>query len=307
MTERILITGCSGYVGPWVAAQLRRDYPNATLCGVSRSAPIKRPAGPLNLHLAMDLLCPEDIRGVLSELNPTGIIHLASARKGTLAELLNVNVKGFENLLVGAEQISPNARIVCIGSASELGRASETDRPLNEQIACRPVDAYGVTKLAQSSLANVHAQRGKHIVCLRVFNLLGPAMPESLLPGRCIRLLKKIQPSAGTVNLPFGKLDTRRDYVDVRDVATVASLALRAGSSGQVYHVGSGDSHSGHEIVKTLIDISGLTKVTFSADDASCSGGVPFQTADPSLAMNQLTWVPQFTWADSLHDAWETT
>lgn len=308
MFSRILVTGYSGFTGPWVLEALRRAFPQASLLGAARHevAANGRCGTAPDRHYRLDLSDENSIESLIGSSEPDAVVHLASRRRGDLRELLAVNVLGFHRLLTHLRTVSPAARIVVVGSAAELGRADGWDAPMDEGAACRPVDLYGVTKQAQSALADQQALRGQAIVRLRLFNLLGPAMPEILLPGRCARMLHDAERATGPVDLEFGPLGTYRDYVDVRDAARAVALALAHGQLGGFYHIGSGESRSGREIVEALIQESGLEGITYRERDMPGAALVPRQTADYGRARRDLSWQPTIDWRVSLRDLWES-
>jgi GDP-4-dehydro-6-deoxy-D-mannose reductase len=59
-----------------------------------------------------------------------------------------------------------------------------------------------------------------------IFNILGPGQPDALVPMTFIRQLKELQHGAEEV-LKVGNIDTRRDFVDVRDVESWTSVACK--------------------------------------------------------------------------------
>src|SRR5262245_518629 len=229
MGARVWITGCTGTIGPWLIPALRRHLPGAHLTGTAL-----RPAGAAALGL--DEMLPADarderaVRRAIERAQPDRIIHLASRRSGELTELLQVQLLGTRNVLQTAlELLGPAARVLVVGSAAEIGLVEASEMPLAESCACRPVDAYGVTKLAQAALAHAYAFANRqHVVRARLFNLLGPGVPASLLPGRCAALIRET-PRGAKEALRFRALDTQRDYVDVRDACEALVLALERG------------------------------------------------------------------------------
>ena len=306
MFERILLTGYSGFVGPWVIAELRRHFPRAVIYGAARHLAMAdgQTATP-DRCFRLDLRNSDQIRSVVEEALPDAVVHLASVRLAPLDELLAVNVMGCELLLAHLNTIVPGARILVIGSSAELGRAAEHDVPLNEAAPCRPVDHYGVTKLAQSAIAGRQALCGQDVVLLRPFNLFGPGMPDSLLAGRCVNQLCAAAQTSKPCVLEFGPLETRRDYVDVRDFARAVVLALEKSPEGMLYHIGSGMSRSGHDLVNALIRQADLD-VTYRAAAAVEQSLVPWQTADWRRAYQVLGWQPTIGWHQTIRHIWES-
>src|SRR5207248_561315 len=67
-----------------------------------------------------------------------------------------------------------------IGSAAEYGAVNEDDVPITETMPARPIDHYGISKLAQTLIGQAAARDGRSIVVARTFNAIGPGMPEHL-------------------------------------------------------------------------------------------------------------------------------
>ncbi len=308
MLERILVTGWTGFLGPWVIAELRRQFPGAAIHGAAtrlgpRDPRLARP----DVTLQMDLCSPEQIEAAVASSRPDAVVHLAVRKTGKLHELFETNAASCDHLLKCLDDVSPNARIVVVGSSAELGRSGHADLPIAENAPCYPVDDYGITKLMQSAIAGRQASRGQHVVRLRPFNLIGPSMPDTLLAGRCAALLREAADADGPVELNFGPLDTRRDYLDIRDLARGIAMALRNGAPGGLYHMGSGQSRSGHEVVAALIAESGLAAVTCHASTSPGGSLVPWQTADIGHAREELGWQPAIGWRTSIRDLWDWT
>lgn len=308
MGARVWITGCTGTIGPSLIPVLRRHLPGAHVTGTALR-PADAAALGLDEMLPADVRDADAVRAAIDRVRPDRIVHLASRRAGELAELLAVQVMGTHHVLQAAlERLGSAARVLVVGSAAEIGFAETSEMPLAESCACRPVDAYGVTKLAQSALAYAHAYvERQHVVRARLFNLLGPGVPATLLPGRCAELIRRA-PKDSREPLTFRALGTQRDYVDVRDACEALVLALERGRPGALYHVGGGTAIRGRTIVEHLLAAARSEKGALRYEE-SAEGGttVPLQVADARLAMHELGWQPRIPLEQSLDDLWRAT
>jgi GDP-4-dehydro-6-deoxy-D-mannose reductase len=135
----------------------------------------------------------------------------------------------------------------------------------------------------------------------RVFNPIGPGLPPSQALGRFASLLAE---ATGPVHLAVGDLDARRDFVDVRDIASgLFGLALR-GRPGEVYHLGTGQSHAVREGLDRLIALSGR-EVTIEVDpNLARSRGPSDSRADIRKVVEEVGWSPRIAWEQSLADLW---
>ncbi len=130
-------------------------------------------------------------------------------------------------------------RVVVSGSSGEYGPPPGS-APVGENAPLRPVTAYGIIKLAQWLAAASYHHRGLQILEARIFNVLGPGIPSHLAPGAFAEQIARVELGLQPPRLAVGRLDARRDYLDVRDAArALADIGLH-GRSGEVYNVCSG-------------------------------------------------------------------
>ena len=112
MTERVALTGATGFLGSNLLAALEKsNYPARALTRRPRadSASTSWINGDLNNRPALDKL----VEGC------TSIIHSAGATRGnSLEDFLEVNLKGTENLLNAARNITPAPRFLLISSVA---------------------------------------------------------------------------------------------------------------------------------------------------------------------------------------------
>jgi GDP-4-dehydro-6-deoxy-D-mannose reductase len=307
MSQRILVTGSTGLLGRSLVRFIAEHAAGSRVFGTSRAAPAPDILRLLERHHMADLTSREETRMLVAAIEPDVIVHTASRRAGTLEQLFAANVLATDHL-VESVRAGAGGRIIIVGSSAEIGFCDESDLPLAEDARCRPVDHYGVTKLAQSALAHAaHLRHAARIVRLRLFNLTGPHLPPTLLPGRCAQLLAERLGDATTGPLAFGSLAARRDYTDVRDVCRAILLALGGARDGRLYHIGSGEARDGHEVVGAFLKAAAgeLGELTYTELRAE-TPAVPAQIADATLAAAELGWRAEITFEQSVRDAWET-
>jgi GDP-4-dehydro-6-deoxy-D-mannose reductase len=239
--EPALVTGGTGFLGPPLARELGDNGFDVTAVGRSGG----------------DVTDPGAMRRLVAEARPTHVFHLAGIRDGALDELLRVNAWGTVNVLEAVAEEAPAARVLVVGSAAEYGET--TSEPVGEDHPLQPLTDYGVAKTAQElAAAAVGARRGLHLTRVRLFNVLGPGEPTSFVASAIAGRIAAIQ--AGTADPPLrtGDLSTRRDFVDVRDVARALRLAATRGEAGAVYNVCSGTATPIRTLVEKLLAVAGL-------------------------------------------------
>ncbi len=303
-SERLLVTGATGFVGSAVMQLWAEQHPDIEVWGTS-DRPCPRCCEPAR-YRQIDLLDAESVRALVRECRPSAVVHLASVIAGAdLETYLSVNVVGTARLyeaLAGAG-VEP-ARVVQIGSAATYGRLSESELPITEEQPFRPVTDYAVSKVAQEYVSVAAGYSHKlPIVRARVFNLLGPGQPECLVPMTFVRQLAAVRDgNADTVKA--GLTTARRDFVDVRDAARAFDLLIERGTAGAAYNVASGRDVSVQEVIEMLMEVAGVSAPLVVDEDRLRSVDVPRVQADTTRMRDEIGWEPRVELRRSLEDMW---
>ena len=284
--ERGLVTGGTGFLG----LQLARELVDA---GFEVTA-VGRSSG--------DVTDPQAMRRLVAEARPTHVFHLAGIRDGNLDELLRINVLGTLNALEAVATEAPDARVLVVGSAAEYGET--TREPIAEDHPLQPVTDYGVAKAAQElAAAAVATRRELQLTRVRLFNVLGPGEPTSFVASAIASRIAAIQ--AGTAGPPLrtGDLSTRRDFVDVRDVARALRLAATHGDVGAVYNVCSGTATPIRKLVEELLAAAGLDLALDSTPELAALN-VRGNAGSAERLRTATGWETKRSLRESLADVW---
>ena len=285
---RCLVTGIGGFTGQHLARFLREQ--GATVFGID-SPRRKQPC-------AADVLCCDltdraAVRAFLGRARPEAIFHLAGKTRGdNLGELLAANVETTSVLLELAAEL--NCAVLVPGSAAEYGFPREL--PVRETHPVQPVTAYGMAKTRQTALALDYARRGLRVFVPRPFNLLGPGLPESFAPAR---LARQVAALGDGDELGVKNPDTRRDFVDVRDVAGAYWEILTRGRSGEVYNLCTGVGGSLEEVARGLLEASGRRARLRRGPQTDPPAAATIVGSCDKLRA-ELDWTPRIPLADSL-------
>ncbi len=164
-----------------------------------------------------------------------------------------VSVLGLDTLLEALRR-RPGVGLTFVSSGGAVyGDVSHL--PVDEETRCRPISAYGLSKLmAEDSIAAYSARYQIPARVLRVSNAYGPRQDAANGQGVIGALL-----CAASTDRPVPVFDAGRavrDFVHVGDVAK-AVVALRPSQSEpQVVNVGGG---AGHSVVQILEMVERLT------------------------------------------------
>ncbi len=246
--SRAVVTGASGFLGRHVCRELAGRG-----CEVSV---IRRPdAGPCSedVHpIACDPADVEALTAVIGCARPDVIFHLAGRSRGSGAELEEANVGYARRLLRAARTMAVPPTFVAIGSAAEYGRPIRPDGVVNEDDECRPVSAYGVSKLEQTRIVLGAADAGLRVVVARLFNPIGRGSPAWSAFGRFAREVAAMPATGGT--LTTGPVGAVRDFTDA---AATARALVRLGElpapGGLLVNVCSGQgTRVGHAVERLI-------------------------------------------------------
>ena len=302
-SDRVLVTGATGFVGAWILRRLREAHPEAEVWATSE---LPDPTGLGCAHYRRaDLRNRDEVATLVGGCRPSFVIHLASLISGgSLEEYLAVNVIGTANLYRAVLEAAPAARVLQIGSAAEYGLVRPDELPITEEQPLRPVTEYALSKVAQEHLAVVVGMsRGLSIVRARIFNLVGPGQPDHLVPATFVRQLIAVRDGRADT-LKVGDVSARRDFVDVRDAVDALDTLLYRGEPGSVYNVGSGRDASVREIIDELMEISGVRPPVTVEATRMRPADVPVVRAHVSKMRDAFGWQTRISLPSSLAAMW---
>ena len=248
-----LVTGAGGFLGRHLRAQLATlGIPVVTL-GRTVPADVEPRAG-------FTLADPSDgaaIRAVMEQVRPRLVFHLAGTpAPEPLTEAYRVNTLFGAHLLDAARRLEAPPRVLLAGSAAEYGPVAEEALPVAEDAPCRPVSAYGITKLAQTLHGLAAADAGLPVVIARLFNIVGAGMPAHLALGAFAQQIAAMPAEGGA--LRSGPLERERDFVEARPSAAVLVALLQDHrAAGRVVNVCSGQPTSLATLTRALVAASG--------------------------------------------------
>ena len=168
----------------------------------------------------------------------------------------DINSKGTLVLLEAARKHGPEAKIVFASSRLIYGKIGYI--PVDEGHAQRPLNIYGVHKLAAESYLRIYASvYGLDTVTLRIPNPYGPRGQMKHSRYGLLNWLIRQVIDGETIRI-FGDGQQKRDYVFIDDVVDAFICAARSAvERGDVYNIGSNAGCSLEEMVETVISAAG--------------------------------------------------
>lgn len=247
----ILVTGASGFVGRHLLKYLCTEL-DAHCIGVSRTA-----SEDTNT-LQCELTDYNQVVGVIKKTQPTHVFHVAGSYTNDFETDYSCNVLSTKNILDAAVKHKQDARVMLMGSAAEYGEVNTQECPVSEQHILNPISIYGWSKAAQSHFAPLYSrQHGLAVMVARTFNLMGVGISDKLFPGQLEHQIQQVL-SGKTSRITVGKLDAKRDYIDIKDACALYLAIATKGLAGEVYNVGSGCATSMRELLNAMLTANGL-------------------------------------------------
>ncbi|MBL8684272.1 MAG: NAD(P)-dependent oxidoreductase [Myxococcales bacterium] len=269
MTARVLVTGCSTFLGARVARALE-----AARFRVSATASRARDG-----VTALDVLDRAAVERAVAEHDV--VVHLAAVRAygepASVERATRVIVEGTRHVLDAARE--RGAFVITAGTAEEYG--PDAPLPYREDGPCAPRSEYGRAKLTATTAALASARAA----VLRPSTVYGPGQPSMMFVASCVRAAA----DDGEVVLNGGS--QVRDHVFVDDVAEAFVRAVETGPSlaGACINIASGDPRSVRSIAEKIIAHAGRGRLSIGPA-SSRAGDVREMRFDTQRAIERLGW-----------------
>ncbi|MBV5323150.1 MAG: NAD-dependent epimerase/dehydratase family protein, partial [Ilumatobacteraceae bacterium] len=269
---KVLVTGADGFVGQHMTRALLERGHEVTALDMGNGLEFHSGVMRHTLDLR-DLAALGDL-----PRNWDGVIHLAGASipscfSTTVPVLLNLEIT--LNLLNHLR----DSRVLLVSSCHVYAPA-QTQRQESDPI--KPQGLYGLSKHLVEQMAT-HFQGRLDIRIARPFNHLGPGLrPELMVPS----LLRRLSALGADDEAPVGMdgLNSIRDFIDVRDVATAYLAILEAAPQQHaIFNVCTGQGHTIEEVVAAALALLGQRRPICFKERPNSSDDIPYLVGDASL------------------------
>lgn len=246
-SDRILITGGTGFTGRPLARRLRGDGHEVLALGYN----------PQELEARRFDLCNFDsITRVLVEFKPDVIVHLAgmaATQHRALDQLYSANVVGTANLFAALLNSKIKPRLIILASSAYVYAPIASNVPLSEDSPVKPSTHYSVSKHAAEEIASIYALDFPILVC-RPFNYTGPGQTtEFLVP----KIVQHYVERRGKIRL--GNLDLYRDLSDVDRVVEAYARLVTSSPRFNVLNICSGRAVHLSDIISIMDNLAGYS------------------------------------------------
>ncbi len=289
-SKKILITGSSGFVAPFLGEKLTCD--GHKVFYTSRSS-----------HIKCDLLRFDAIDRIIKKIKPDAIVHLAGASQTSESAVspktyVENNVVATANLCEAYSRLPGKKTLLLVSSGMVYG-SGHGQFVFSENSVAKPTTPYGLSKLAAEQLAQIYNSKNLKVYIVRPFNHIGPHQKKHFVSAAFAQRIQ--QAKSGDV-IKVGGLNAWRDFTDVRDIVAAYALIIVCQPEQRLFVLGSGRLTKIESVLRTLIKISGK-KIRFKVQDKlSTSRSISKLGASPSLAKTVLGWTPRISLDQSLKD-----
>jgi CDP-glucose 4,6-dehydratase len=256
-----------------------------------------------------DLTDHDALVRVLNEHEVAEVFHLAAqavvskANRSPLGSW-EANVRGTYTLLEACRTLGTVRRLVVASSDKAYG--SHDELPYREDFALRPSHPYDVSKACADLIARSYAHSyGLPLVVTRLANVYGPGDVNwsRIVPDTARALARGERPVIRSDGTP------ERDYLYVEDAVdvylAVAASLDRPELSGRAWNAGWGRPVSVLELVRRLIDVSGVDVEPDIRGEGTPAGEIDRQYLDSTAIREELGWEPRWELERGLRASWE--
>lgn len=304
-----LVTGGAGFVGSHVAAHLLargekvvvidnfNDYYNPAL----KRHNIERISTSANLTVIEgDIRDVALIKRIFDEHKITHVAHLAamanvreSIHKAPL--YIDVNVVGTMNLLEASRD--HQVKQFVLASTSSVYGETKTLPFIETDTADHPLAAYPASKRSAELLAHTyHHLFGLNVICLRFFNVYGPAGRPDMMP------IKLMDAAVQGTPITIFEGNYQRDWTYIDDTVQGVTAALDRPQGYEVINLGVGSPIPLNAFIEIIEECTGreINKVYVPAPKSD----PPITYCNNEKARRLLDFAPSITVQDGLPRTW---
>ena len=299
MMKRVLVTGCSGFIGMHLCRKLlenghevygidnMNDYYSVTL-KQSRLVKLKEFK---NFNFKnIDISERSLVKSVFKDFNPERVFNLA-AQAGVRYSIKNpytyiqTNVVGFMNILESCKENNVGG-LIYASSSSVYGE--NKDLPFREELNCeKPLSIYAASKKANELMAHSYSRLyGLKTTGLRYFTAYGPwgrpdmaifSFVESILQNKPICLFN------------YGEMI--RDFTFIDDIISGSILAFEKNYPCEIFNIGNDKPVNLKELIHTIENkLKKKAEIKFKEIQ---KGDVPSTHSDIKYSKKKLGYKPK--------------
>jgi GDP-4-dehydro-6-deoxy-D-mannose reductase len=306
---KVFITGITGMVG----SEFARAYEaqGAEVFGIARNSAASRMEALQDKRvIRCDVTDRDALENVINRICPDLIVHMAAQAFNGMSwecEYIThqINYTGSLNVLKCAMKNGVNTKVLLACSSAEYGDFDPSECPLAEERGLHPVTPYGVSKTAAEMLGyQYYSNYGLPVFLPRMFIHVGTGHPPATAIQNFTRQLVLIKKGLAEPIIYVGNLKTSRDFIDVRDGVKAMMLLVERGTPGQAVNICTGKAYRIDDVLRTLIEISGLNVKVIQDQSLLRASDEPLLLGNNQKILN-FGFKQEYTLRDTLHGVYQ--
>ncbi len=300
MSEKVLITGASGFVGyHLIEAALKAGF--EVYAAVRKSSDVSH-LKEFNLHYVdLDYGSVDALKAHLEAGEYQYIIHAAGITKAKdLAAYNKVNADYSRNLAIAASKANIDLKkFVFVSSLAALGPLLDLSGEIRDDTAGSPVTSYGASKLlAEEYLKNIP---DLPLIIVRPTAVYGPREKDIFILFKSIS--RGLEPH-------IGNFKQQLSFIYVKDLARVIIQALLSNVTGKQYNVSDGRIYDRYVLASLTKKAMNKKTLKFHLPIGIVAAMAAFMeliyknsTATPTLNKEKMAELTAINWACNIEQA----
>lgn len=306
-----MFTGACGAIGSVVINELKKKHPNVRFVNLdllTYAGKAENVEPSLNYRFYQgNISNAELVRHIFDTEKPRTLIHLAAETHvdnsfGNSFAFTQTNVFGTHTLLECARSYGKLERFVHM-STDEVYGSVQDGESCSEGTVLAPSNPYSATKAAAEMLCHAYMKSFKlPLIIMRCNNAVSPFQHEEKLIPRAVRCIRRGE------KIPIhGRGQSKRTFVDARDIASAIDAICEKGEIGAVYNIGNDQEYTVMETVSKVLELihpgaSVEDWVEYVPDRAFQD----YRYSVDSKALRKLGWNCEVSFEESIRSVIET-
>lgn len=313
MSQKILISGITGFIGRRLALELKRRGNKVCGFGFWRNHDELLDWFDEDILIEeIDICDPVAVDDFILKQTPDFIYHLAAqaninTAKANPNSTFRVNIEGTQNVLSAASGLLHLKGFHLASSSDVYGHVHASNQPITEHCNTGGLNPYAISKIAAERLALCYADKGliNNIFITRLFTCIGPGQYRdaavSYFAWQAARIRLGLQESV----IWHGNIDNYRTWIDVRDVVKAFSLFPTNTQGFHILNLGGEQEVSLRIIVEELAKLCNKPVELKERDSQVRKTDITTQVGDISRFKNLLQWEQTIPLKQTIQDMFQ--
>ena len=298
---KVLITGGAGFIGGYLAKQLKSESYEVILCDL----PNKYSKDLLQEYecIECDITSKKDV----DLLPPVDIVYHLAGHVGTASSLKNMNrdleCNALGTLNIARYVIDNNIKKFCFSSSMAVYGHAEK---VIESVSPAPVSPYGISKLCAENYVNYVSLKKPSTQCViyRIFNCYGPGQDtKNLTQGLASIFIEQVK--RGNSVEVTGRLDRERDLIYIEDVVSALMMVTTNDDMDGIYNLCSGQDISISSLIDLIAKTSNLDKKNIEKKNIGGTIEDSLIVTGDTTKLTSHGWKPKTNLVDGIRKCWE--